>query len=55
MLVVSRLVPDALEAPVRSVGWLRKDVHESASGIADVGLTGPSNESHRRAVQACRV
>jgi hypothetical protein len=55
MLVVSRLVLDALEAPVRSVGWLRKDIHESAMGMADVGLAGPSNERHRRAVQACRV
>ena len=43
MSVVSRLVPDALEAPVRSVRWLRKDVHESVTGIADIGLPGPSN------------
>ena len=43
ILVVSHLVPDALEAPVRSVGWLRKDVHKSAMGIADVGLAGPLN------------
>jgi hypothetical protein len=32
------MLPDALEGPVRYIGWLRKDVHESATGITDVQL-----------------
>jgi hypothetical protein len=50
-----QLLPNELEASLRSVSGLRNDVRESVKDIADLRLVRHSNQSHVRAVEAHRV